>query len=224
MTHPSFDTLLEYLEGALSEDERQAVDAHLAGLCPRCSRELARLRKILEAAGSDDSATPPPEVLQRAVAAYRDRRDAGSHRSPGSHRLPVRILAELLFDSRLNLADAPVRGARPSRQVLYSAGDVDIDLQITPEHTSVSERSSEERIPRSENMLSSLVGQVLENEQNTDTAQAFISLEGGQGWLQSAETDDHGQFAFRQVPPGTYDLVFNFERREVAIEGLELGV
>jgi anti-sigma factor RsiW len=38
------DVLMEYLEGALSTEDRAAVDAHVAG-CPRCVAFLASYRE-----------------------------------------------------------------------------------------------------------------------------------------------------------------------------------
>jgi hypothetical protein len=37
------------------------------------------------------------------------------------------------------------------------------------------------------------------------------------------ETDSFGQFAFRQVPSGIYDLVFDLGAQEVSINSLELS-
>jgi anti-sigma factor RsiW len=66
-----------YLEGALSPEERAAVDAHLAG-CPHCTAYLEQMRATIAATGrlrdSDVSAeSVPPDVLDALTAAFRAR-------------------------------------------------------------------------------------------------------------------------------------------------------
>ncbi|HAE58653.1 MAG TPA: hypothetical protein DCG54_03860 [Anaerolineae bacterium] len=91
--------------------------------------------------------------------------------------------------------------------MLYTAQHVDIDLKITPEHGE-----------------HSLVGQVLADEKTDDLSTAFVTLQNKTGgMLQGVETDSFGQFAFRQVPSGIYDLVFDLGAQEVSINSLELS-
>lgn len=197
MTHPSYETLVKYIERQLNDQDREVVEKHLAASCPSCAKQLAQLRKLLDAAGSDRTSAPPASVLKQAIGLYQKRpREKGN---------PIlRALATLTFDSRLQLSAIASRGAAHARQMLFSTQQVDIDLKITPEQDN-----------------HSLVGQVLAAEQNET---AFVSLCRTSGeTLMGTETDTLGQFALKKIPSGVYDLVFDLGNQEVAIAGLEIA-
>jgi hypothetical protein len=89
--------------------------------------------------------------------------------------------------------------------MLFTTEQVDIDLQIKP--------------GRADN---DLLGQMLTTRRSGETVPAFVSLQNSAGTLlRATETDSLGQFVFRQIPSGRYDLVFDLETQEVAITGLE---
>jgi hypothetical protein len=199
MNHPTYATLVDYIEQRLNSADQGAIDAHLALPCVHCEHQLAQLRTLFTAMNTDKTSAPPAEVLKRAVALHKNR--AKSLPNP-----IMRVLATLQFDSRLQLSAAATRGAaRRARQVLYSAPQVDIDLKITPE---LGEHD--------------IVGQVLVSEQADDRSTAFVSLynEAGES-LMDTETDLLGQFALKKVPSGIYNLVFDLGSQEIAINSLE---
>jgi hypothetical protein len=91
--------------------------------------------------------------------------------------------------------------------MLFRVGKVDIDLQISPE--------KDDR---------KLIGQILGSEDARGGPSAFVSLTGKSGEVvQGAEADHLGQFAFRRIPSGMYDLVFDIQGQEIAITDLDLG-
>jgi hypothetical protein len=200
MTHLNYDILLNYLEDHLSAEERSQVEVHLAEPCWRCGRHLALLRTVLDSVARDRTVAPPSGVLQRAV-------DIGRNPPELPRRSPwMRVVAALSFDSRLQLSSAATRGATRTRQMLFTAEGVDIDLQIKPGHED-----------------NDLLGQMLSTEPSGEVAPAFVSLQNSAGeLLRATETDARGQFVFRQVPSGVYDLVFDLENQEVAVTDLEL--
>ena len=199
MTHLKYDTLLNYLEGQLSAEERGKIDAHLATPCWQCGRRLALLRTVLQSVAGDRTVAPPEAILKRAVDVGRGRRET-PRRKPW-----MRVIAALNFDSRLQLSSAATRGATRVRQMLFTTEQVDIDLQIKP--------------GRADN---DLLGQMLSTRHSGEILPAFVSLQNSAGVsLRATETDPLGQFAFRQIPSGTYNLVFDLENQEVAITGLE---
>lgn len=200
MKHPTYETLISHIENQLPEGDRARIEEHLSQPCQQCDNEMAQLRLVLDAAGADTTIAPPPDVLRRAVAAFRER--------PVTVRRPVlSVLAELLFDSRLQLSPMASRGAARTRQMLFATQQLDIDLNITPEH-------------REHN----LAGQILDREQADEYPAAFVSLQNETGTVQrSMEADSLGQFTFKQIPPGVYDLVIDLGSQEVAITGLEFG-
>lgn len=200
MTHPSYEILVNYLENTLSPLEQAEVEGHLSAPCPACTRKVAQLRTVLNATAADKTVAPPADVLKRAVAIYQEQTKARTN--------PIlRALATLQFDSRLQLSAMPSRGAAHTHQMLYSAQHVDIDLKITPEHGE-----------------HDLVGQILAEEKTAEGSTAFVTLQNQAGEsLKGVETDSLGQFAFRQVPSGIYDLVFDLGSQEVSINRLELN-
>lgn len=200
MTHLKYDILLNYLEDRLPAQERSQVEVHLAEPCWRCGRHLALLRTVLDSVAGDRTAAPPPAVLKRAVDIGRSQRKLPK---PSSW---MRVLAALSFDNRLQLSSAATRGATRVRQMLFTTEQVDIDLQIKP-----GVRDND------------LLGQLLGTQSTGEVLSAFVSLQNNKGAvLRATETDSRGQFAFRQVPFGVYDLVFDLENQEVAVTGLEL--
>lgn len=200
MTHLTYETLVNYLEERLSLEERSAVDAHLASTCEACGRRLALLRKVFESANSDRTTPPPASVLKRAIEIPLKNARASQ---PGTW---TRLSAALSFDSHLQLSSALTRGASKERQMLFSAENMDIDLKITPA------RGSHD-----------LLGQVM-GEQAGNVASAFVSLQSNSGQiLKATETDSLGQFVFREISSGVYDLIFDLETQEIAVHGLEVG-
>jgi hypothetical protein len=199
MTHSTFETLLNYLENRLPDDERGQVDTHL-GSCPQCRQRLTRLQAFLQSVAEDQTVAPPQDILRRAVDLARGRREFPL-RKPW-----MRVIAALSFDSRLQFSAAGTRGAGRGRQMLFTTEQVDIDLQIKPGQTD-----------------SDLIGQMLATQISENVLPAFVSLQSTAGtWHSATETDSLGQFTFRQIPFGNYDLVFDLEDQEVAITGLEL--
>lgn len=198
MAHFNYETLLNYLEDQLSVEERSQVDAHVSS-CQRCGQRLALLRTVLQSTAGDRTVAPPESILKRAVDIAHDRRES-SQRKPW-----MRVVAALRFDSRLQLSSAATRGATRGRQMLFTTEQVDIDLQIKPGRTD-----------------SDLLGQMLSTQRTGEILPAFVSLQSSAGvLLRATETDSLGQFTFRQISSGIYDLVFELEDQEVAITGLE---
>jgi hypothetical protein len=199
MAHIKYGILLNYLEDRLSAEERRQVDAHLARPCWQCARHLTLLRAVLHTTTGDRTSAPPEEVLKRAV-------DIPKTHQTRQPKPWVRVVAALRFDSHLQLSAAATRGATRARQLLFTTEQLDIDLQIRPGRGD-----------------SDLLGQMLGIRRVEEMVPVFVSLQSSAGeLLRATETDPLGQFAFRQIPFGTYDLVFDLENQEVAVTGLEL--
>ncbi len=200
MAHFKYGILLNYLEDHLSAEERSRVDIHLAEPCWECARRLALLRTVLHSMSQDRTVAPPELVLKRAI-------DIGRNHPNLPERKPwLRVIAALRFDSQLQLSSAATRGGPTrARQMLFTTEQVDIDLQIKPGRAD-----------------SDLLGQMLSTSRPGEAVPAFVSLQNNAGTLlRATETDSLGQFTFRQIPSGRYDLVFDLENQEVAITGLE---
>jgi hypothetical protein len=200
MAHLTYETLLNYLEGHLSVEQRDEAEAHLNGSCESCQRRRASLQTVLRSAAKDQTMPPPASVLKQAIDI------ALTHPKNTQPGLLTRLIAALTFDSHLQLSSALTRGAARERQMLFSADQVDIDLQIK------STREGHD-----------LIGQIL-GGQTRGISSAFVSLQKDSGQLLKAtEADPKGQFVFRGIPSGMYDLIFDLENQEVAVMGVEVS-
>jgi hypothetical protein len=198
MIHPTFSSLLAYSENALPPETAAEIEAHLAAPCAHCQTDLARVRAVLDAlVRQNKTVAPPATIVRRAIAAFQPRP------SPAQQ---LRTIADLIFDSFRQAPLAAVRGAAQSRQMLFTAEGLDIDLHITAEPDNVT-----------------LMGQVLGARTFDAQSSPFVRLYHAGDVLDAARADALGQFAFRAVPAGLYDLGVEVEAREIIIEGLELG-
>jgi len=200
MPHLTYTSLLGYIGNELPAAARTKIEDHLfSDSCQQCAGKLTRLQKVLKVVTEDRSVAPPASVLVKAFDVYEKR--------PILARQPLKqVLAILSFDSRLQFSPMAARGVVHTRQMLFTADDVDIDLQMTPEDGD-----------------HNVTGQVLGSEQAHQSPQAFVSLQNEAGAIvEGTQTDSHGQFTFRQVPPGVYHLVFDLDSQQVSISRLEL--
>jgi anti-sigma factor RsiW len=67
------ELLDDHLDGALSVEERTAVEAHLAG-CPNCSAYLLQLRAAVTVSGRLRAHDVPAPLLDALLDVYRGRR------------------------------------------------------------------------------------------------------------------------------------------------------
>jgi anti-sigma factor RsiW len=126
--HIPFARLADLAEGRLSSEESADERGHLSS-CARCAgqaEQLGRLAALMRADASEDA---PPDVLNGVVRMFRARKAHASE--PGLLR---RLVAALTFDSSSLRPAFGVRSgqAAPARQLLFSAGDFDVDLRLAP--------------------------------------------------------------------------------------------
>ena len=70
------ELVTDYLEGALSAEDRARFEEHLAG-CAGCTAYVEQLRETLRSAGRLEPADVPPEAEEALLAAFRDWRAGG---------------------------------------------------------------------------------------------------------------------------------------------------
>ncbi len=202
MEHPTFEQLVDFVEGNLPEKERLEIEAHLAKACPECTRQIERIREILQVSAADRTSAPESAVLLKAVRAMKDReKNAG--------QTLIQKIASLVFDNRRQLAAISLRGG-PSvqRMLLYTAPPLDIDLQITPQEDHLR-----------------ILGQVLDSSRKETFPAAFVSMVESKSGdrMYAAETDLTGKFHFENIPAGRYELVFDLMDQEVKVTNLDLA-
>jgi hypothetical protein len=112
-------------EGRLSAAETADARAHLAS-CARCSGQAAELERVTALMRADDSVDAPRSLVFDAIGLFRSR---AAEREPGLLR---RIVAALTFDSSTRTPAFGVRSGQtaPARQLLFGAGDFDVDLRL----------------------------------------------------------------------------------------------
>ncbi len=199
MSCPSFDTLIDHADGVL-EGPAAAVAAHVAD-CETCREVVSWHTDMVETARGDHSVEPPEWLTRRAIAMF-----AGQRAGKWPRRALARLTALLVYDShctQTSYAPAASRGAvAQSRQLLYNAGQFDLDIMVT----AGSGRGLD------------LAGQVLARD---SVAHGFtITLTSSEGSASTASTDQFGAFAFSGLEPGVYVAVLAAADTEITVAQL----
>jgi hypothetical protein len=190
--HISLDRIADLIQGRVTTDEQALALSHIAE-CERCSNLKHRLSALVELAQDDKSEDAPEYAISRAVGLLRAR----TAQSPSRLK---RFIATLSFDS-LNLAPAFGMRAGESleRQLVFSAGENKVQLQISP--------TGEEW---------AVFGQVLGGCPSGDVEARGVS------GAATAKIES-GEFVLPRLPSGEYTLVVRLSVGEVEIPGLKLG-
>lgn len=199
--HIPFAKLADLAEANLTAEERDASTAHLQA-CARCSAQFERVSQVLELMRTDRTEDAPRDAIARAVAIFRGRKSS----TTAAARLGRRVLAALSFDSaRLAPAYGVRAGQAATRQLLYSAGDNELDLRVTP--------GDEAWV---------ISGQLLGQEQ---CAGGEVRLEGERTGSAAAQArlNELCEFTLPPVPPGSYTLRLRLTEMEIEIPEFELS-
>ena len=196
--HIPFARLADLAEGRLSPEDAAEERAHLAD-CTRCAGQAAQLGHLAALMRADTSEDAPAALVADVVRMFRARRPAEAS-APGLLR---RLVAALTFDSSSLTPAFGVRSgqAAPARQLLFSAGDLDVDLRLAqgPEGWTVS-------------------GQVLGPCRGGEVE--LLGAEGSKA--ASAALNELCEFALAPRPEGSYTLRLRFDGTEVEIPELSL--
>lgn len=197
MRHVNAEKLMEYMDGQLTEETKAMIDSHLSH-CSGCLETSNELQEFMIWLQSDSSYEPPAEALDWGVNLFQPmiqpKESAG-----GKIR---KIVASLVFDTFDEPATVGVRrvGA-PPRQLLFRAGDVDVDVKIEAMETN-------DRI--------SLVGQVLSNtEKFFDNTPVKLESHGLVRY--KTLTNFVGEFVFDEVPKDTYHLSVDLPEGQITL-------
>jgi hypothetical protein len=202
---PTFESLIDFVDGRLAPPEMGLVGRHLAEGCETCASIVDWHRGFVSTAHSDNAFDPPEWVTRRALNLYSEARDAASRR--GIRGLLNRLRAALVLDSLAgSLDDAiPARNAASeNRQLLYSALPYDIDLLVTPSDVSLS---------------FSVTGQILASEESGFAPVGGLTVEFERGGVvvETVETSEFGEFTVQSLPGGTYDVRIVGNGREIVV-------
>jgi hypothetical protein len=195
MEHLGFQYLIKYLEGGLDETEHREAEAHLAA-CAECQRELAGVRRTLVRVR--EFVPPPSELLHRVLAAF--------HRRKARLTGRPRRQAALRSDSWTHLAALGVRGVPQERQLLFTEGAFNVDVQIVRDDLADT---------------FALQGQVLEDEPQPGGMEGIeLCIADAAGVERRGLTDQFGCFSFTQLAEGTYSLQIVFDDHDIVLDSV----
>lgn len=207
-----FKQLIDFSAGELSQEKANELQAHLKQGCKRCERELGWLRKVAATVHSPVSDRSSSWMIQQTVKVLSPHYARTDGRSPLLTRMLVeQVSARLVSDSYVSPSVVGIRGGvSPTRQVLYSAESLDVDLRVETESSGMA-----------------LIGQVLPTGGVLDgVAEAEVWLERRDGTAEeptrSKPANAYGEFSFTGLPAGQYDLRVRTRDREVTLQGLQL--
>jgi len=181
------------MDGTL-DVEKTTLESHLIN-CGECSELKQELQVLMVQLQEDSSFEPPAELLQWGLNLFQPVMQP----SVGGIR---RMIASLIFDTY----DQPIlagvrRVGAPPRQLLFRAGDVDVDVKIES-------MEANDRI--------TLVGQVLSN-----AAKFFdntpVKLESHGIVRYRTRTNVVGEFSFDEVPKDTYHLSVDLPEGQITL-------
>lgn len=193
---PSFEKLVDWLEGRLSAPEAEQVAAQVAA-DETLQTDVAWLQTFHQRRQQIIFAAPPANLrteLGRRFAAH-----TAENRPP---TLWERLTAVLKFDSYTQLAAAAVRSL-PSheRQLVYSTNRADVALTI---QTNFPDR------------LFQLYGQVLPIQDETaGSLSAQLVQHQQERWF--TMTDEVGEFVLEKIPAGEYELVIGNDQFQIIV-------
>jgi len=195
MRHINTEELVDYMDGRVSGDGKQLVENHLSN-CKDCSELGAEIRALVLRLQEDTSFEPPAELVQWGMSLFQPLLQ------PSTGGKLRKMIAALVFDTFEQPLMAGVRrvGA-PPRQLLFRAGDVDVDVKIES-------MEANDRI--------TLVGQVL-----STTAKFFdntpVKLESHGIVRYRTMTNLVGEFSFDEVPKDTYHLSVDLPEGQITL-------
>ena len=197
MRHINAENLMEYIDGRGAVSSKATVEEHLSE-CSDCLQLKSELEQFLFQLHADSSFEPPAELVQWGVSLFQPLLQP-TKTVGGKIR---KFVASLVFDT----FDEPVlAGVRrvgvPPRQLLFRAGDVDVDVKIES-------MEANDRI--------SLVGQVLSNtEKFFDNTPVKLESHGTVRY--KTMTNFVGEFAFDEVPKDTYHLSVDLPEGQITL-------
>ena len=196
MRHITIESLMNYVEGNVSDVEKSTLETHVTS-CGDCAELKQEFQILAYRLKEDASFEPPADLVQWGIDLFQPvMQPQGS-----GHGIP-KFIASLVFDTYDEPMLAGVRrvGA-PPRQLLFRAGDVDVDVKIES-------MEANDRI--------TLVGQVLSNNDkffdNTP-----VKLESHGIVRYRTITNVVGEFSFDEVPKDTYHLSVDLPEGQITL-------
>ena len=197
MRHVNAENLMAYMDGQVNAESKATIQKHLSD-CSDCLQLKQELGQFVIQLQADAAFEPPTELVQWGVSLFQPMLQ--TKETVGGK--VKKFIASLVFDTFDEPMLAGVRrvGA-PPRQLLFRAGDVDVDVKIES-------MEANDRI--------SLVGQVLSNtEKFFDNTPVKLESHGTVRY--KTMTNFVGEFAFDEVPKDTYHLSVDLPEGQITL-------
>ena len=204
MACPTLEDIVDLQQGNLDGTRSAEIKAHFSMGCSTCSENYRFVQNVLDLTVRDDSFDFPEDTIQWTINQFK----AAGATAPWQRQ----FLAQRIFDSFSPVRLAAVRSSPTrslmSRQVLFRAGDYDIDIRLeaTERDTSLQ-----------------WIGQILHKQNGPGGVDGLgvrlVRLPepaGPMSDLQTA-TDSRGMFRLTDVPAGEYDLEIRVPEGEVRV-------
>lgn len=124
--HAPFEVLVDRAEGELSRSMEKNVSEHLA-VCDSCSSQMRKLQTFIDLSRHRIIERPPQEATALCLSLFTPQK------FPAKEHVIKCLLGLLVFDDwQAAYATSERYAGSDSRQLLYQAEDLDVDLRITP--------------------------------------------------------------------------------------------
>lgn len=194
MRHLTVEDIVNYMDGQATDVDKSTLEAHLAN-CRECLELKQEFQSLMLQLREDSYFEPPAETLEWGINLFQPvmQPEKGGVR---------KIIASLVYDTFDQPMLAGVRRVGvPPRQLLFRAGDVDVDVKIES-------MEANDRI--------TLVGQVLSSAtkffDNTP-----VKLESHGIVRYRTRTNVVGEFSFDEVPKDTYHLSVDLPEGQITL-------
>lgn len=207
----TIERLLDWLEGRLSSEASQAISAQVAAADETVQADVTWLRAFLRLSDIVVLEDPPPTVHAALVQRFAEQRQnslptgtQGVTQGEPSLGFWQRIIATLTFDSHLQPGLAGARGAEQprTRQLIYNSAVADIALNLYQEANTLTILG--QILPTGALAPENCAVQVLRNERSVGLVLA----------------DALGEFSFKGLPPGDYQLTVTGDQFDLTIPQL----
>ena len=198
-----FARLVDWVEGRVSEREARILEKQVAS-DTTMQDNVTWLRAFALISEATVIASPPFKVRDILVDRFEEYA-AGKRRSGWLKR----VVATLSFDSNLHPAlGLRATGASGSqrRQFVYSSEVADVTINVRT---------------RPHDGLADLYGQIFPVD-NTDPGAFGAQLLSGESEAATTAANDLGEFSFRALPPGTYEVLACSDQAEIRLTGVEV--
>ena len=191
--HWRYDSAVDYIDGIMSEADRDSFEAHLVSGCGTCWNRLDDARGTLDDLKLAGEHKPPQRVADLAVALFSAAGDEGEG------KIQVAALVEAVEST------AVYRGQIEDREFVFTAGEMAIRL----------------RVEAAENGERTLRGQVfIPGEETLSGTLRLLSSPGNATFDKIA---DDGTFALGSLAAGLYDLRVLSAKRTIDVRQIDLS-